>query len=122
MGVESAVAAGYISKGIMEWAIKKPAFIVDWLDFNKDENGQWDFGAKANDDVYFPLSDSWRKADERKADCTDRVIHYCTSYIHDIIMIADNPIDFLSSDRWLRDIGGYNILVDKGSIVICLFW
>jgi len=54
-------------------ARKKLAFIVDWLDLNKDENGQWDFGAKANDGVYFPLSDSWRKADVRKADCTGRV-------------------------------------------------
>ena len=54
-------------------AREKLAFFVDWLNVNKDENGQWDFGSKANDGVYFPLSDSWRKVEDRKADCTTRV-------------------------------------------------
>lgn len=61
------VLAGY------EAAKEKLSFVVEWLNDNKDENGQWDFGPKSNDGVYFPLSDSWRKAEDRKRDCTERV-------------------------------------------------
>ena len=50
------VLAGY------EAAKEKLSFVTDWLNGNKDENGQWDFGPKANDGVYFPLSNSWRKS------------------------------------------------------------
>lgn len=56
-----------------ETAKEKLSFVVEWLNDNKDEDGQWDFGPKANDGVYFPLSDSWRKAEDRKRDCTERV-------------------------------------------------
>lgn len=66
------VLAGY------DAANEKLAFVARWLDDNKDENGQWDFGAKANDGVYFPLSDSWRKAEDRKRDCTERVNRFMT--------------------------------------------
>lgn len=51
----------------------KQQFMVDWLEENKDENGQWDLGKKAIDGIYFPLSDSWRKDEYRKADCTERI-------------------------------------------------
>ncbi|MFT4145962.1 MAG: hypothetical protein QM644_16035 [Mobilitalea sp.] len=51
----------------------KLQFVVDWLEENKDKNGQWDFGNKAKDGIYFPLSDSWRKDEYRKADCTQRI-------------------------------------------------
>ncbi len=61
------VLAGYAS------APAKLGFVAEWLEANRDENGQWDMGAKAKDNVYFPLSDSWRKADMRKADCTERM-------------------------------------------------
>lgn len=54
-------------------AKEKLQFVIDWLNANKDDNGQWDFGSKANDSVYFPLSDSWRKVEDRKKDCTERV-------------------------------------------------
>ncbi len=54
-------------------AKEKLAFVVDWLNANCDENGQWDLGPKAKDNIYFPLSDSWRKAEERRADCTERM-------------------------------------------------
>ncbi len=56
-----------------ETAKEKLTFVIEWLNDNKDENGQWDFGPKANDGVYFPLSDTWRKAEDRKRDCTERV-------------------------------------------------
>ena len=54
-------------------AREKLGFAVDWINDNKDEDGQWDMGAKANDGVYFPVSDSWKKAEDRKADCTNRI-------------------------------------------------
>ena len=52
---------------------EKLSFAVDWLNANKDERGQWDLGPKAKDGIYFPLSDSWRDAGDRKADCTRRI-------------------------------------------------
>jgi hypothetical protein len=48
-------------------------FAVRWLKSNRDENGQWDLGPQANDGLYFPLSDSWRRAASRRADCTARI-------------------------------------------------
>jgi hypothetical protein len=56
-----------------ESAKDRLGFAVDWLNENKDENGQWDFSSKSNDSAYFPLSDSWRNAKDRKVDCTERV-------------------------------------------------
>lgn len=52
---------------------QKLSFIVDWLNSNKNESGRWDMGKVVNDKIYFPLSDSWRKAETREADCTERI-------------------------------------------------
>lgn len=54
-------------------AKEKLGFVVDWLEENRDADGRWDLGAKSKDNVYFPLSDSWRSAETRKADCTERI-------------------------------------------------
>jgi len=51
----------------------KLGFAKEWLVRHRDENGEWDLGAPAKDGVYFPLSDSWRKPEDRKRDCTIRV-------------------------------------------------
>jgi hypothetical protein len=51
----------------------KLGFVVEWLKKHRDENGQWDMGAIVKDNVYFPLSDSWRKPEDRKRDCTERI-------------------------------------------------
>lgn len=56
-----------------EGAREELAFIADWLEENRNENGKWDMGKDAKDGVYFPLSDDWRKAEIREADCTERV-------------------------------------------------
>jgi len=56
-----------------ETAKKKLGFVAEWLVQNREEDGQWDLEPKVKDHVYFPLSDSWRKAEDRKADCTERV-------------------------------------------------
>jgi len=48
-------------------------FVIPWLEQNKDVNGQWDLGTKVKDGIYFPLSDSWRKEEDRKADCTNKI-------------------------------------------------
>lgn len=50
----------------------KLIFVKEWLDSNRDENGQWDFGKEAKDDIYFPLSDRWDKK-TRVLDSTFRI-------------------------------------------------
>lgn len=61
------ILAGYRHAG------KKLGFVADWLESNRGEDGQWDLGVKAKDNVYFPLSDSWRSEVDRRADCTERI-------------------------------------------------
>ena len=51
----------------------KLSFAVDWLYNNRDEKEQWDLGSRSNDRIYFPYSDSWRKTEDRKIDCTKRI-------------------------------------------------
>lgn len=48
------------------------SFAGAWLHMAARDSS-WDFGPKASDKVYFPLSDSWRSEAVRKADCTWRV-------------------------------------------------
>ena len=59
--------AGYACAG------EKLAFAVKWLSDHKDADGGWDLGAAGKDGVYLPLSDSWRKPEDRKRDCTERI-------------------------------------------------
>lgn len=47
-------------------------FVADWLESNKKENGRWDLGVSAKDNLYFPLSGGWGK-DEREKDCTEKI-------------------------------------------------
>lgn len=56
-----------------QYAREQLAFVADWLIGQKNENGTWDLGKTANDKVYFPLSDDWRKESTREADCTERI-------------------------------------------------
>ena len=49
------------------------AFAAAWLHMSADAAGAWDFGPAARDGMHFPLSDSWRTAEIRRADCTERV-------------------------------------------------
>jgi hypothetical protein len=53
---------------------EKLGFAVDWLKSQQDENGLWDMRSVVKDGIHFPLSDSWRKIEDRKRDCTTRVI------------------------------------------------
>lgn len=48
-------------------------FVVDWLNGQRNGHGCWDMGRAVNDKLCFPLSDSWRKAEVREADCTLRI-------------------------------------------------
>lgn len=54
-------------------AQEKLGFVAEWLESNKNGCGKWDLGPGAKDGVYFPLSDSWRKAEDRISDCTERI-------------------------------------------------
>lgn len=56
-------------------------FVVDWLNVNRNENGNWDMGKTVNDKLYFPLSDDWRKKETREADCTERIEKLMTQLI-----------------------------------------
>lgn len=58
---------------LSEYKSKKLGFVSDWLEDNKDENGQWDLGTQAKDNLHFPLSDSWRRSSDRIKDCTHRI-------------------------------------------------
>lgn len=51
-------------------ASEKLGFAIEWLKSQQDKNGLWDMGPSANDGIHFPLSDSWRKPEDRKRDCT----------------------------------------------------
>ena len=54
---------------------EKLAFAADWLLDCRCKDGQWDFGEKGKDDIYFPLSDRWDK-NSRVADSTFRVTRF----------------------------------------------
>ena len=56
----------------------KLGFVSEWIENNRLVDGRWDMGTKIKDNVYFPLSDNWRKADRR--------INDCTYYINRILM------------------------------------
>jgi hypothetical protein len=51
----------------------KFGFVVDYLIHNQLSPGVWDLGQQAKDGIYFPISDSWRKAEDRQRDCTTRI-------------------------------------------------
>jgi hypothetical protein len=51
----------------------KLAFVSQWLNYCQDPDGIWDLGPQARDGIYFPLSDSWRREEYRRADCTRRI-------------------------------------------------
>ena len=46
------------------------AFAKEWLYRNRNAEDRWDLGSKANDKMFLPLSDDWRKKENRIADCT----------------------------------------------------
>lgn len=52
---------------------EKLKYAADWLNTCRSSDVMWDMGAVVKDGIYFPVSDSWRSADTRKKDCTDRI-------------------------------------------------
>ncbi len=52
---------------------KHLGFVRDWLIENQLDHGEWDMGPQAKDGVWFPLSDTWRKEEFRRQDCTERI-------------------------------------------------
>jgi hypothetical protein len=49
---------------------EKLLFIKNWLESNKTKNNEWDLGKNSKDNILFPLSDSWKKDEDRIKDCT----------------------------------------------------
>lgn len=60
--------AGYRS----EYCRQSLQFVAQWLRA-QEKDGCWDMGKEAKDGIYLPLSDSWRRSEDRIADCTKRV-------------------------------------------------
>lgn len=56
------------------YAKERLSMVSDWLMNNADEDGFWDMGIGAKDNVQYPLSNSWRNALSRKIDCTVRIM------------------------------------------------
>lgn len=54
-------------------APQKLGFVAKWILGNRDADGMWDMGALVKDGIHFPLSDSWRKSEDRRRDCTERI-------------------------------------------------
>ena len=54
--------------------------IVEWLWAQRNDEGLWDFGPRANMSVYFPLSESWRKEKYRQHDWSTRVLALLRRY------------------------------------------
>lgn len=51
----------------------KCKYLIEWINKNLSGDGFWDMGHIVKDNMYFPLSNSWRKAINRKIDCTVRM-------------------------------------------------
>jgi len=45
-------------------------FFKIWLEKNKINEFEWDMGVNSKDNILFPLSDSWKKEEDRIKDCT----------------------------------------------------
>jgi hypothetical protein len=52
---------------------KQLDFIKNWLNKNMINENEWDMGKEAKDGINFPLSDSWKKEENRIKDCTYRI-------------------------------------------------
>ena len=48
----------------------KLAFIKEWFESNRLNDHEWDLGENSKDNILLPLSDSWRKDEDRIKDCT----------------------------------------------------
>ena len=74
---ESKKASWYLSAiellAVYDSAPQKLGFVANWLLENRDADGMWDMGAAVKDGIHFPLSESWRKPEDRKLDCTKRI-------------------------------------------------
>jgi len=58
---------------VYDSAPPKLGFAAKWLLDNRDADGMWDMGAAVKDGIHFPLSESWRKPEDRRRDCTARI-------------------------------------------------
>ena len=56
-----------------KFAVSDLDFVRSWLTQNQSPDGAWDMGQEANDKIHFPLSDDWRKKENRVKDCTEYI-------------------------------------------------
>jgi hypothetical protein len=48
---------------------------LDWLWYQREKDGLWDFGHESRQQLTFPLSESWHDPMDRKIDCSISVLH-----------------------------------------------
>lgn len=56
--------------------------VIDWLWAQRNREEFWDFGPRASTSYYLPLSESWRKKQNRKYDYSTRVLALLRNYYH----------------------------------------
>jgi hypothetical protein len=54
---------------------KQLQFVIKWLKDNMQNKNEWDMGTESKDGINFPLSDSWKKEEDRIKDCSYRIIN-----------------------------------------------
>ena len=52
---------------------KQLYYVKKWLKSNMENENKWDMGKESKDGIYLPLSDSWKKEEDRIKDCTYRI-------------------------------------------------
>jgi hypothetical protein len=62
-----------LSKYNNENCKKQLYYVKAWLVKNSINKIEWDMGKEAKDNINFPLSDSWKKNEDRINDCTYRI-------------------------------------------------
>ena len=103
-------------------AKEKLTFVMDWINANRNENGQWDFGEKEKNGVYFPLSDRWDKT-TRIADSTYRISklfglpcycgHDCSKCVTYIATQTDNDDLRRQAQSFYKERFGLDIPLEK---------
>jgi hypothetical protein len=83
-----------LSRYFPDWA-EHAEPLIGWLWDQRIANGGWDFGPRAAGMPYLPLSDSWRRPDNRATDWTVRILILTRRYLDRYFRQAQDE-----SQRW----------------------
>jgi hypothetical protein len=68
-----------LARGFPAW-VDLARLPLDWLRAQRSEGGLWDLGPRSAASAYLPLSDSWRRRQDRVLDWTTRVLVLLTQH------------------------------------------